>query len=69
MKSKKLPSTKKVSQHIKRVKKTQELISEVESINTAINSTIKIRDGVAIDLKNFSATSIPTNENLSFGSY
>ena len=48
----------------KRIDSAQETITDVDSINRAINNTLYIRDNLAVDLKNFSLIIIKKSRDL-----
>lgn len=44
--------------------KAQETVAKVQAIDQIITDTLQIRDGILVDLKNFSLISIPSKKDL-----
>ena len=55
---------KKVSEDVKKIEEVQGVIDAVERTNSIISDTLYIKGGIAVDLKNSSLMSIPTQKEL-----
>jgi hypothetical protein len=48
----------------KEAQKAQETVAKIQAIGQIITDTLQIRDGILVDLKNFSLISIPSKKEL-----
>ncbi|MGC9602255.1 MAG: hypothetical protein ABSE76_00720 [Minisyncoccia bacterium] len=63
-KNKKADVVKNTLKTIGRIDAVRSVVEDVNKLNRVVSSTLQVRDGIAIDEKNFSLTSIPSSKEI-----